>query len=295
MVRIAAAAYPIDWFDGWQQYEAKLSGWVDEAARAGAELLVFPEYGAMELASLAGKPRASDLQGSIDAVSDAMPEADALHSKLAARYGVHILGASAPVRLADGRTVNRASLFTPEGNVGIQDKLIMTRFERESWYVDPGAEARVFDTSLGRLGVAVCYDSEFPLIARSMVEAGVEILLVPSCTEKLAGYWRVRIGAMARALEGQCVAVHAPTVGDVDWSEAVDSNVGAAAVYGPPDRGFPATGVLSEGVLNQAGWVYAEADRDAIAEVRADGGVLNMRHWDEQDERLGRVKAVSLV
>lgn len=295
MVRIAAAAYPIDWFDGWQQYEAKLSGWVDEAARAGAELLVFPEYGAMELASLAGKPRAGDLQGSIDAVSDAMPEADALHARLAERYGVHILGASAPVRLKDGRTVNRASLFTPEGLVGVQDKLIMTRFERESWHVDPGAEARVFDTSLGRIGVAVCYDSEFPLIARSMVEAGVEILLVPSCTDKLAGYWRVRIGAMARALEGQCVAVHAPTVGDVAWSPAVDTNQGAAAIYGPPDRGFPETGVLAEGMLNRAGWVLAEANRDAIAAVRADGGVLNMAHWIEQDERLARVEAVSLV
>ncbi|MDT8345079.1 MAG: carbon-nitrogen hydrolase family protein [Thermohalobaculum sp.] len=295
MVRIAAAAYPMDWFDGWQQFEAKLSGWVEEAARAGAELLVFPEYGAMELASLAGRPRAGDLQGSIDAVSDALPEADALHARLAARHGVHILGASAPVRLSNGRTVNRARLFTPEGHVGIQDKLIMTRFEREDWDVHPGAEARVFDTALGRVGIAICYDSEFPLIARAMVAAGVEILLVPSCTERLAGYWRVRIGAMARALEGQCVVVHAPTVGHVDWNAAVDTNTGAAAVYGPPDAGFPETGVLAEGVLNRAGWVFAEADRDAIAAVRADGRVLNMTHWAEQDGRLDRVETVALV
>jgi translation initiation factor IF-1 len=53
----------------------------------------------------------------------------------------------------------------------------------------------------------------------------------------------VRVGAMARALEGQCVVVHAPVVGPADWSPAVDLNTGAAAIYGPPDLGFPATGV----------------------------------------------------
>jgi predicted amidohydrolase len=293
-VKIAAAAYNFDWFEGFQQYEAKLSGWVDEAARAGAEMLVFPEYGAMELASLAGREIAGDLQRSIDAVSDVLPEADALHLRLAERHGVHILGASAPVRLGDGRTVNRARLFTPEGRVGVQDKLIMTRFEREAWKVGAGAETRVFDTALGRVGVAICYDSEFPLIARAMVEAGVEILLVPSCTEALSGYWRVRIGAMARALEGQCVVAHSPTVGAVEWSEAVDLNTGAAAFYGPPDTGFPDTGVLAEGGLNVPGWVFAEADREAIAAVRADGRVLNMAHWAEQDARLAAVETVAL-
>jgi hypothetical protein len=75
--------------------------------------------------------------------------------------------------------------------------------------------------------VLICYDAEFPLLGRALMEAGVEILLVPSCTEALSGYWRVRVGAMARALEGQCVVVHAPTVGPADWSPAVDLNTGA--------------------------------------------------------------------
>jgi hypothetical protein len=65
----------------------------------------------------------------------------------------------------------------------------------------------------------------------------------------LHGYWRVRIGAQARALEGQCYAVQSPTVGKATWSPAVDINR-AAAVYGPPDRGMPVDGVLAIGSEN---------------------------------------------
>ena len=47
-MKIATAAYPLDWLDSWAQYEDKLAKWVCDAATQGADLLVFPEYGAME-------------------------------------------------------------------------------------------------------------------------------------------------------------------------------------------------------------------------------------------------------
>jgi predicted amidohydrolase len=287
-MKIAAAAYPIDWHDSWASYDAKLTRWVEAAAQEGAELLVFPEYGAMELASLAGAGVAADLEGSLRAVSELSERADALHARLAMTHGVHILGASAPVWLGE-RPVNRARLFGPDGATGFQDKQIMTRFERETWDVRPGGGLTLFESTLGRIGVLICYDAEFPLLARALVEAGAEILLVPSSTEALSGYWRVRVGAMARALEGQCVVVHAPSVGAAPWCPAVDENVGAAAIYGPPDAGFPATGVLAEGELNVAGWVFAEVDLDAVDHVRRDGQVLNFRDWDEQSGRSAEV------
>ena len=280
-VRIAAAAYPLDWLEGWEAYEAKLSAWVAEAAGRGAELLVFPEYGAMELASLGGRAVAADLEGCLREVARHRPAADALHARLAAAHGVHILGASGPVFDAgvSARPVNRATLFGPGGVIGHQDKRMMTRFEAEEWDVVPGGPLRVFDTALGRIGVVICYDSEFPLLARALVEAGAEILLAPSCTETVAGFTRVRVGSMARALENQCVVVHAPTVGAAPWCPAVDMNRGRAAIYGPPDRGWPETGILAETEMDVPGWAVADVSFAAIAEVRRDGGVLNHRDW----------------
>ncbi len=282
-MKIAAAAYPLDWFDDWQGYEDKLTAWVAEAAGQGAELLVFPEYGAMELASLGGAEVAADLEAAIRMVAQHGPAADALHDRLARMYDIHILSASKPYYPEDtSRPVNRASLFGPNGLIGHQDKVMMTRFEREDWDVVAGASLTVFDTALGRIGVTICYDSEFPLLARALAEAGVEILLSPSCTDTLAGFTRVRVGSMARALENQCVVVHAPTVGLVPWCPPVDENVGRASIYGPPDRGWPETGILAEGALNTPGWVYADISLDLVRRSRADGGVMPFAHWPEQ-------------
>lgn len=284
-MRIATAAYPLDFLNTWQAYADKLTDWVQRAAGQGAELLVFPEYGAMELATLDGRAVALDLEASLDAVSKRMADVDALHADLAARFKVHILAASAPVFNADygTRPVNRARLFTPAGAMGVQDKQIMTRFERETWFIAPGGPLQIFDTALGKIGILICYDNEFPLLGRALAEA--EVLLVPSVTEALAGHSRVRIGAQARALENQCVSVVSSVVGLADWSESVDVSVGAGCVFGPPDTGFPDTGVIAQGKRNAPGWTLADVDLASVARVRAQGVVLNRAHWTDQQGR----------
>ena len=286
-MKIATASYPLDHLTSWAQYEDKLLRWIDEAASHGAELLVFPEYGAMELSTLAGLDVAADLEKSLHAVSERLEEADALHAHFAERFGVHILAASAPsfhyAQAERGRAVNRARLFAPSGKVGVQDKQIMTRFEAEVWDVVPGNGLQLFHTALGKIGILICYDSEFPLLGHALRDA--EILLVPSVTEALTGFSRVQIGARARAVENQCIAVMSSVVGRADWSEAVDVSVGAGGVFGPPDRGFPDTGILAQGRLNEPGWIYADVDLATVADVRADGGVLNRRDWAGQADR----------
>ncbi len=284
-VIIAAAAYPLDWLNSFADFEAKMTRWVAEAAGQGAQLLVFPEYGAMELASLGGEAVADDLEGVLSEAARHRPAADALQARLAAEHGVYILGGSGPV-FSGNRPVNRATFFGPSGVLGHQDKQIMVRFEREDWDVVPGTGLTLFDTELGRIGIVICYDSEFPLLSRALTEAGAEILLAPSATETWAGYNRVRIGAMARALENQCVTVQAPLVGQSDWCAGCEENTGRAGIYGPPDRGWPAEGVLAESDRDAPGWVYATISRQLIADTREDGGVLNFLHWNEQEARI---------
>mgnify|MGYP001085550162 FL=1 len=290
-MKIATAAYPLDVLTSWAQYEDKLAHWVAEAAVQGAELLVFPEYGAMELATLDGADVAGDLEKSLYAVSDKLEEADRLHVKLAAEHDVHIVAASGPAA-TEGRPVNRARLITPSGQIGVQDKQIMTRFEREEWGVIGGNALQVFDTTLGKIGILICYDSEFPLLGRALADC--DVICVPSVTETLAGYWRVRIGSMARALENQCITAMSSVVGAADWSEALGQSFGAGGIFCPPDRGFPPTGVLGVREVNAPGWTIAEADLAQVAEVRADGIVLNRRDWQDQAGRDGKAINVAL-
>lgn len=288
-MKIAAAAYPIDWHNRWNDYVGKLRVWVRTAAEQGAELLVFPEYAAMEIASLAEEENARDLAKSAAAVTARIGDVDDLHASLSREFAVYICAASAPVRRDDGQVVNRARLFAPDGSRGFQDKLILTPFEREDWGLAPGRELRVFETALGRIGVPICYDAEFPLVARALVAAGAEILLVPSCTRTRAGWSRVRIAAAARALEGQCVVAQAVTLSDAAWLAAAGTGVGAAGIYLPPDGGLPEDGVLAAGKADTPGWVYGEVDLAALREVRASGDARNVAHWGEQDGRLDAV------
>lgn len=284
-MKIAAAAYPPSWLDGFSAWADKMADWVGQGVAQGADLLVFPEYASLELASLGGPAVAADLEASLHEVARHADAVAEVLNALARRHGVHILGASAP-HFGGARPVNRAVLHGPAGGIGHQDKLIMTRFEREAWDVVPGQGLQVFDLGGVGVGILICYDSEFPLLGRALVEAGAEVILVPSCTDTVAGWTRVRVGAMARALEGQCVTVQAPTVGDCPWSPAIDENRGAAAIYGPPDLGFPETGVLAQGAMDAPGWVLADIDPAAIRRVRAEGAVRNLTHWAEQSARL---------
>ena len=280
--RVAAAAYPIDFLGDWQAYAAKIGRWVDEAAAAGAKLLVFPEYFSMELPSLFPAEIYGSLSAQLGSMQAVLPDFIQLFAGLAQKHRVTICAGSFPVRVENGTYHNRSYLFHSDGRCEYQEKVQMTRFENEQWLIEGGNDVRVFDTELGKIGIAICYDSEFPLIARRMVELGANIILVPSCTDTLAGYWRVRIGCQARALENQCYVVHSSTVGDAAWSPAVDVNTGTGAVYTPVDRGFPDNGVLASGELNKPGWTYADVNPESIAHVRRTGQVFNYRDWDGQ-------------
>jgi predicted amidohydrolase len=285
-VRVAAAAYPVsDRIEDWDAWEAKVSSWV---AGAEADLLVFPEYAAMELALLAGGEVAGDPLRAVAAVARLMPRADEIMAGLARRSGRHILAGSGPVATAEG-LVNRARLFAPTGDSAFQDKQILTPWERDWLGMVPGEALRVIETELGALGILICYDAEFPLLARALVEAGADILLVPACTDGPAGHARVAIGARARALENQCFVVHAPLVGAAPWCPVIDTNHGAAAVYGPPDPITGASGIVAQGALDRAGWVAAALDLAAPARARGSGETRNHRHWDEQAPRAAAV------
>jgi predicted amidohydrolase len=280
-LKVASAQYPIDQpatLDAWRD---KIARWVADGAATGAEVLVFPEYAAIEQAAALGEKVYGNLDATLQAVADLEADRVSLHQELAAKHRVHILVGSGPVRKGEGRYVNAAQLVTPKGSVGAQEKLIMTPFETD-WGISAGKQARVFDTVLGLIGINICYDSEFPLLARAMAEAGAELLLVPSCTERVSGYHRVRIGSRARALENQIAAVVSPTVGDALWSPAVDRNAGAAGIYVPSEQTVSDTGILAQGELNAAQWVAADVDLARLRHLRTSGEMRNYIDWPNQ-------------
>lgn len=286
MIRLAACQYAIELLETWDAYAAHLTELCEEAAAEDSQLLLLPEYAGLVLSGQLPPAERSDLHGSIAGIQPLLPAWLDLCEGLARRLQLYLQPGSLPVLDDDGRYRNRAWLFGPEGCLGHQDKLMMTRFEREEWNIVGGREGlRVFNTALGRLGILICYDSEFPLLARHLAEAGVDLILVPSCTDTVAGFHRVRVGAQARALENQLAVLQAPTVGLAPWSPALDENVGRAGLFVPPDRGMPADGVIAQSDAlcpEFSHWLHAEVDLDEVRRVRTHGQVFIRRDWPAQ-------------
>ncbi|MFC6670379.1 nitrilase-related carbon-nitrogen hydrolase [Marinobacterium aestuariivivens] len=193
-VKIAACQYAIELFEDWDAYARHLAALVEQAVTEGAELLLLPEYAGMALTGQLPPGLRSDLQGSITAMQDLIPRWFDFCASLARQHGVWFCPGTLPVLDDDGIYRNRCWLFGPDGVAGHQDKLIMTRFEREQWFIGAGAGLRVFETPFARIGILICYDNEFPALGRQLVEAGADLILAPSCTDTMAGYRRVRIG-----------------------------------------------------------------------------------------------------
>lgn len=289
MIRLAACQYAIELHETWDAYAEHLQGLCAEAVEAGAQLLLLPEYAGLVLSGQLPVEQRGDLKASIAGIQPLIEPWLALCQGIARRWGIYLQPGSLPVLDLDGQYRNRAWLFGPKGVLGYQDKLIMTRFEREQWGIAAGDGLQVFDTALGRLGILICYDNEFPMLARYLAEGGADLILAPSCTDTEAGYHRVRIGAQARALENQIAVLQSPTVGLAPWSPALDENIGRAGLFVPPDYGMPQDGViaLSE-ALSPVGsqWLMCEVSLEHVRRVRQQGQVFTRRDWPEQFERL---------
>jgi predicted amidohydrolase len=255
---------------------SRIERMASEAALKGAELLVLPEYFSMVLAGAGIK--APDIAAELSYVVERADELVAAFVETAKRHRLYILAGSLPMR--NGPEIrNRAPFIAPSGAILFQDKQAMTRFEAEEWGIAGGNGPLVFDTAMGRIGVSICYDSEFPLHVRAQVNAGAKLILIPSCTSTPAGFNRVRFSARARAVENQCYTAMVPLVGTAAWAGSIDTNIGHAALFTPCDEGFPDDGVAAAGPLNEPGLVFADVDFAAIDSVRVNGNVLNNRDW----------------
>jgi len=278
---VATAQYPIAEPADFAAFAARVGDCVAEAARAGAGLVVLPEYLALEAAAAQSAEDRGDFVRSLAALQRHHDDYVALARDLARRHSVYLVAGTFLLEAGNGRYRNRAYFASSDGKVAFQDKLTLTGFEKSANVIEPGDVLKVFDTGFGRIGIDVCYDVEFPLYARAQVEAGARVILVPSCTDTEAGANRVRVGCQARALENQVYVACAVTAGEAPWSPALDVNTGTAAIYTPIDRGFPSNGVL---VRADAGsdWALGELDLAALAAFKRDAQVANANDWMAQ-------------
>lgn len=272
-IRVAAVQYFIRPVETFAQFRAQVEGLVETAADYRCGLMVFPEYFTLQLLTLEDVKR--PIQSQIRGLAKQVPQFKELMESLARKNRIYIVAGSIPVSdPATDSVHNDSFFFSPSGKCGVQGKVHMTRFEREEWKVSPRKSLRIFDTEYGKMAIAICYDVEFPEIARAAARHGAQILLVPSCTDDRQGFLRVRYCAHARAIENQMYVVQAHTVGSLPMVPAVSLNYGQAAILTPSDFAFSRDGILGEGTPNQEMMVIGELNMETIAIAKTSGTVL---------------------
>jgi len=182
---------------------------INEAAGRGARLVVLPENFAIMGINEREKVAVREAEG--------IGEMQTFLAEQALRHGIWLVGGTIPMTASADDKVRAACLvYNDKGKqVARYDKIHLFDVEivdsneqyTESETIEPGDEVVVIDTPFGRMGLAVCYDLRFPEMFRQQLDAGMEILVIPSAFTAITGraHWEVLV--RARAIENLCYVI----------------------------------------------------------------------------------------
>lgn len=289
-VRVCAAQYGMRRISSWKELEQQVDFFVKTAEEYHCHYLLFPELFTVQLFSTM-PPDISSVDA-IAALADLTPKYLELFVDRARRSRLFIVAGSHPVRRDDGLIYNVAHLITPAGDVYEQDKLHVTPNERKEYGIEPGRGLHVFDTSHARVAILVCYDVEFPELARLLAQSGAEVLFVPFSTDERRAYQRVRYTSQARAVENVIYCVLAGNVGNLPQVQNFLINYGQAAIFTPSDFAFPVDAVAGQAEFNSETVVIGDLDLSALELAREIGSV---RPWRDRRTDLFELRATDAV
>lgn len=293
-IRIATLQYWIRPVASFEEFRAQVEGLVVTAADYDCRMVVFPEYFTIQLLTLGDL--SAPVRDQIRQLSRRLEDFVELMSDLAAKQRIYIIAGSIPA-MDDGddeSLFNDCYVFSPRGDHTVQGKMHVTRWEDEDWHVSPRTDLKLIETDFAKIAINICYDVEFPELARAAARQGASMLIVPSCTDDRQGFLRVRYCAQARCIENCLYAVHSSTVGSLPNVPAVSLNYGQASILTPSDFQFARDGIVAEGVVNQETMVIAELNLDTLYHSRSDATVLPLRDSDRTAQVVANSNTVRL-
>ncbi|HAC14930.1 MAG TPA: carbon-nitrogen hydrolase [Bacteroidetes bacterium] len=272
-VRICCVQYQMREIDNFEQFAQQVEYFVDVASDYKCDFVLLPELLTVQLLSFVKEQRPGLAARELTKFTDQYLE---LFNSMAIKYNVNIIGGS-HFTMENDKVHNVSFLFRRDGTIESQHKIHVTPSERRWWGVQPGSEPRVFDTDRGRIAINICYDVEFPELARQCTDMGAQILFVPYCTDERHGYMRVRICAQARAIENQIYVAIAGTTGNIPSVPNMDIQYGQAAIFTPSDFPFARDGVAAMSEENAEMVVIADVDLEQLRRARHYGTVTPLR------------------
>ncbi|MGM9949421.1 MAG: GNAT family N-acetyltransferase [Lysinibacillus sp.] len=273
-VRICVVQYMMREIASFDDFAQQCEYFVDVGSDAAADFVVFPEIFTTQLMSFLNEKSPSQ---AVRRLTEFTPQYIELFTNLAVRYNVNIIGGSHFVEEENEEIYNIAYLFRRDGTIEKQYKIHITPNERRWWGISNGDLVKVFDTDCGRIAIQICYDIEFPELARIATDMGANIIFVPFCTEDRQGYLRVRYCAQARAVENQIYTVISGTVGNLPHTENMDIQYAQSAIFAPSDFEFARDGIVGETNSNLEMVLISDIDLEVLRRQRQNGTVKHLK------------------
>jgi predicted amidohydrolase len=256
-----------------EEFRSQVAYLVGAAAGYGSDFIVLPELFTMQL--LSAEPTRLAPAAAMERIATYTDWFTGFMCELAVEHRVNIVGGTHLTRGDGGRMRNVAYVFLRDGSVHAREKIHPTPNEASVWGIEGGSEVDVIKTDCGPVGVLICYDAEFPELARRLCDQGAMLLLVPFCTDDRRGYLRVRYCCHARAIENQVHVVMAGVVGNLPNVENMDVHYAESAVLTPCDIPFARDGIAAEAPANVETIVVADLSLDDLVTARREGSVRN--------------------
>ncbi len=270
--RLGVVQWQMRLFASFEEFVQQVEFFVDTVSGYNADLVLFPELFNAPLMAEFNQEYPSEAMRSLAEYTEPLRQA---LLDMALKYNINIISGSIP-EYRDQRLYNVSFLCRRDGTWDAQYKLHLTPDEANYWGLQGGDALRVFDTDVGKIGILICYDIEFPELSRHLVDQGMNILLVPFWTDTKNGYLRVRRCAQARAIENECYVAISGSVGNLPKVENMDIQYSQSAVFTPSDFAFPHDAIAAEATPNTEMTLIVDLDLDLLKELRQQGSVRNL-------------------
>ncbi|KTD15008.1 GNAT family N-acetyltransferase [Legionella israelensis] len=273
-VRLSLVQYMQRRVHSFDEFARYVEYFVDVVADYYADFVLFPEMLTLQLLSIENEPLKPEK--AILKLTEYQESFIELMSSLAVKYNINIIGGSHPTKLKDG-VYNISYIFLRDGQIHEQSKIHPTPNERYWWNIRGGNELKTIATDCGPIAVLICYDCEFPELARHAINQGAKIIFVPFCTDERQSYMRVRYCAQARAVENQCYIVMAGNVGNLPGVLNMDIQYAQSAIFTPCDFPFARDGIAADTTPNVEMVSFADLSLHTLEATRSQGTVLNLK------------------
>lgn len=274
-VRVGTVQYMQRRVSSFEEFMEIVAYFVDVVADYKGDFVVFPELFTLQLLSIEDQQLTP--AKSIEALTQYTPRFTAAMRDMALRYNINIIGGSHPTRVESGRVENISYVFLRNGAVHEQPKIHPTPNEEYWWNIEGGSKLNAIETDCGPIGVLICYDAEFPELARHLTDQGIQILFVPFCTDERQSYLRVRYCCQARAVENQIYVVMSGNVGNLPNVSNMDIQYAQSCILTPCDFPFARDGIAADTTPNVETVAIADLRPETLIAARNSGTVKNLR------------------